>query len=186
MDVQIHKSVATPDECLQLATWALSAPSFSDGFSVAGSITTRRKTNRNWIRCNTPKPVYPALVFDIQKRIAALTGQSIVFDDDQHGSDGIVVNITMDEGDVHEHRDPSSKNGEDVIRCNLLVSEQECGGILSVEGQQIINWSVGDVVQLNVTKLLHRVSKITGSKPRINFLFGFIGKDAKACNLVSA
>jgi hypothetical protein len=186
MDVLIYKLVATPDECLQLTQWALSAPSFSDGITTAQTRTKQRQTNRNWRMCNELKPVYPALVFDIQKRIAALTGLSNVFDSDNHGADGVVVNITMDGGDVYEHRDPPSQNGEDVTRCNLLVSEQVCGGIFSVEGQTISEWHEGDVVRLNVTKLLHGASKVSGGKPRVNFLFGFIEKDAKTCNVVAA
>jgi len=186
MDVLIYKSVATPGECLQLATWALSAPSFSDGITTAMAQTKQRQTNRNWIRCGEPKPVYPALVQEIQKRISALTGLTAVFDDDLRGADGVVVNITMDGGDVYEHRDPTSRDGADVTRCNLLVSEQLDGGVLLIEGQPISEWHEGDVVQLNVTKLLHGASKVSGGKPRVNFLFGFIEKDAKTCNVVAA
>jgi len=186
MDVLIYKSVATPDECLQLTTWALSAPSFSNGITTATAQTNQRQTNRNWKSCDKPKPVYPSLVFDIQKRIAVLTGLTTIFDDDLHGANGVVVNITIDGGDVYEHRDLLSQNKEDVTRCNLLVSEQLDGGVLSIEGQPISEWHEGDVVQLNVTKLLHGASKVFGGKPRVNFLFGFIEKDAKTCNVVAA
>jgi hypothetical protein len=86
---------------------------------------------------------------------------------------GIVVSAIYAPGDFYLHTDTNyKKDGLSVIGFNLLVSEPEGGGVVTVSGQQY-QMRRGDMMAYPITDYEHGVSAITGNKPRVMWHWRF-------------
>ena len=159
------------ETCRSFAKWAATA-AFVPGIS-RGERVHFRVTNR--LECYG-RIDYPPEVYEIQQRIRNLLHLHDAPIIEGHGKDGIVVSKTFHGGDVYEHRDPPV--GENLIglRCNVLVSKQERGGMLWVDGEPY-DPELGELHCYPVTELWHRVDACYGRTPRVLFMFGFCVKE---------
>lgn len=175
--VLLVRNFASPEEVQALKDWANQAVvdgQFVDGITGEWgnkeySRTNKRLTNRMSVNIN-----YPELVRTLQDRIrqtVPLTAEAPVIEG--HGKDGVVVSVTYNDGDVYKHKDPGV--GEDVVglRCNILASKAESGGIVHVE-DKTYNLNEGDMMCYLVTELHHSVEVCHGENPRTLFMFGFV------------
>lgn len=131
--------------------------------------TKKRLTNRMSQNIN-----YPELVKTLQNRIrqtVPLTAEAPVIEG--HGKEGVVVSVTYNDGDVYKHKDPSVGEGIAGLRCNILASQAESGGIVHVE-DKTYNLNEGDMMCYLVTELYHSVEVCHGDNPRTLFMFGFV------------
>ena len=133
------------------------------------SRTNKRLTNRMSQNIN-----YPELVKTLQDRIrqtVSLTAEAPVIEG--HGKDGVVVSVTYNDGDVYKHKDPGVGEGVVGLRCNILASKAESGGIVHVE-DKTYDLNEGDMMCYLVTELYHSVEVCHGDNPRTLFMFGFV------------
>jgi hypothetical protein len=114
---------------------------------------------------------YPQDVIDISNKIRKFMNIDHYPIIDGHGSDGVVVSVTFNGGDVHSHRDPRSSNGDICYRCNVMTQEPDEGGILYVDDQPV-NINVGDLHCYYASEQTHYVTEVKGSTPRILWMFG--------------
>jgi len=171
--VCLIRGYADQATCEQLTAWAQSArrAQFVPGISRDrdGRIhrVTTRLTNRmsHYIQ-------YPKLVYDLQRRIRDDFRLATAPWIHGHGRDGVVVSITDDGGDVYAHRDPPVARGFSALRCNILASQAESGGLVHV-ANGTYELAAGDLMAYLVTDHTHSVDQCFGSLPRIMFMFGF-------------
>ena len=115
---------------------------------------------------------YPDLVYELQGRIRNdfRLGAAVLIPG--HGRDGVVVSIIDHSGDVYAHRDPAVTPGFSALRCNILASQAESGGLIHV-GDRTYELAAGDLMAYLVTDHTHSVDVCLGRVPRIMFMFGF-------------
>ena len=164
----------TSEECKILAEWAMADTNFADGITTGGRTKLRVSNRADFDSGNRLFPItYPDTVYIIQQRIRETLGLGGCPIIEGHGKGGVVVSKTFDGGDVYAHTDPSVGDGLLGLRCNVLVSKQETGGILTVDGIDY-DPSVGELHCYPVTHQRHSVSVCHGPTPRILFMFGFV------------
>ena len=169
MDVKIFKNFLSEEECCLLNEIALANIDtwFAKGFLEHGVITDKRITTRK----HMGDAHYPKEVLEIANRVRAKAGVDKHPIIDDHGADGIVVTIAYEGGYSHEHTDPRSKLGHLTYRCNILSQASEGGGELYVNKNKI-DIGAGDLHCYFASELLHKVTKIEGTTPRIMWIFG--------------
>jgi hypothetical protein len=174
--VLLIKNFLSIAECDVLNSWckeAILGGQFADGITGDWvnknfSTTDRRLTNR----MNT-NIEYCSLIYETQQKIrssiTSLKDAPVIND---HGKDGVVVSVTYNGGDVYLHKDPSVGEGLSGIRCNILSSKPESGGLIHV-ANATYDINQGDLMAYAVTDLFHKVEPCFGTIPRILFMFGF-------------
>jgi hypothetical protein len=176
-NVIVIRNFASAEEVQILKDWqakAVEEGQFVDG--VTGNWETKefgrtkkRLTNRMSQNIN-----YPELVKTLQDRIrqtVPLTAEAPVIEN--HGKDGVVVSVTYNDGDVYKHKDPGVGEGVAGLRCNILASKAQSGGIVHVE-DKTYDLNEGDMMCYLVTELYHSVEVCHGDNPRTLFMFGFV------------
>jgi hypothetical protein len=171
MFVKVHKNFLSAEDCALLNKVALDNVDrwFDDGWSTGGARIKSRITTRTVM--NGKSGLFPPEVIEISERVRKQAGVDKYPIIDDHGSDGIVVSITYNDGDVHEHNDPRSKLGHSAYRCNILSQVPENGGELYIHNNKI-DVGVGDLHCYFASELLHKVTKVEGDIPRILWMFG--------------
>lgn len=114
---------------------------------------------------------FPELALQLQKKLCISLGLTENYIHRMFHPTGIVVNCTFNGAQVVPHKDPSH-DSLSLLRCNLISSKAESGGVLVVEDAKF------DVPELGVYFCLvsehtHSVTKVEGNKPRIIWQFGF-------------
>jgi hypothetical protein len=125
----------------------------------------------------SPKTVFPKVALDIQNKLKVLLGLE---DKDIHTffhPTSIVVNCSFAPARVFRHKD-HKQNDLSLLRCNVLSSAPEAGGVLHVEDKPIEQPELSVYFCL-VTDYYHYVTAVEGDKPRILWQFGFnVDKEA--------
>lgn len=115
--------------------------------------------------------VFPQVSFVIQQRIREIF--ICLKDDFDRFQNGMVIGLINPPGDFYPHTDINyKKNGLSVVGFNLLLSQPEGGGILTVNGNKYEMIS-GDMMAYPITDYEHGVSAIAGNKPRIMWHWRF-------------
>lgn len=171
--VDVTSNFITEDERIQLESFVLSnLDQFHDGIHLAVLQTKKRLSNR----LSGDAIKYPKIIYDIQQRIR----ETLPFEhqiEPFHGKDGLVICITYDGGDTYHHYDPRSDDVLHTLRCNILVSAPESGGIVDVCWDPVDLPERG-IMKYLVTKHIHGVSTTHGKRPRILFQYGFLIKES--------
>lgn len=114
---------------------------------------------------------FPKLAMQIKDRIQ----QRLKLEDkDTHtlwNKSGIIVSCSFNGSEVVPHKDVKQYD-KSLLRCNVLSSAAEKGGVLTVEGKEFELDALSMYLCL-VSEYTHSVSKIEGETPRILWQFGF-------------
>lgn len=169
MSVKIYKNFFSPDECQLLSECALSNTNnwFGKGITFGSKTIEKRVTTRMYMRGGE----YTSEVITASNKVREFLGIDNFPIIDGHGSDGVVISITYQGGDVYPHKDPRSAAGLPTYRCNILTQANEEGAELYVNGKKI-DVGVGDLHCYMVSELEHRVTEAKGPTPRILYMFG--------------
>lgn len=170
--VKIFKNFLTKEECKILSDIAFQGieekwigPGISQGkFGYQKRLTSR-------MHMNITNKKYPDFVIEVSKKIRKFMKISDYPLIKPHGSDGVVVSVTFDGGDVYEHQDPRSEKNELCYRCNVMTQASDEGGILYVDNRPI-DINVGDLHCYYASEHPHYVTEVKGSVPRIMWMFG--------------
>lgn len=92
---------------------------------------------------------------------------------------GILTGAIHPKGVFEPHVDTNYKSdNKSVVGFNLLVSQPEGGGILTVDGHQY-EQKIGDMTAFLITDYYHSVSEVVGNIPRVMWYWRFyVDKDA--------
>jgi hypothetical protein len=168
MNVKVYKNFLSNDECQMLNNIALANTNNWFGFGLSHNVfIDTRLTTRLYMENKT----YTQEVLDVSKKVRAFVGVDkfpLIYD---HGSNGVVVSITYQNGDVPIHQDPKSAKGLPAYRCNILTQTNEDGAELYVDGKKI-NVEAGDLHCYMASELPHFVTTAKGKTPRIMYMFG--------------
>jgi predicted 2-oxoglutarate/Fe(II)-dependent dioxygenase YbiX len=171
--VCVVNAVATSEELAAISAWALSrvaAGDFKNARTETGT-TAARITNSH-----KTDSQYPAEIYNIRQRLISTYNlqDALLLN---YATDGIVVSLIYDGGDVFRHKDTFLLTGDAadtaVLRCNLLVSAAETGGDVIVD-DTIYPLQPGDVIMYPSTDYDHEVTTCHGTAPRILVMFGFL------------
>jgi hypothetical protein len=171
MYLQILKNFLTVEECDELNKFTFNAIKnglFSEGLN---SKTINPKDTQLVSRFNK-EIVFPDLPKQIMIR---LQNQFNLKNDDvckTFHKDGIIVNVSYKNAGVIEHKDDIYKENTFGLRCNIVTSVPDIGGILHVD-KAPINLKKGDLYLLNASEHFHYVSKNESNTPRILWQFTF-------------
>jgi hypothetical protein len=168
--VKVIPNFITKNEALVLNAFVLESVAnkqFSNGMASYGlnkdGVHVVSRFNKNL--------EFPETAFLIKKRIQNL----LVLDDKDTNTNwnisGIVVNCSFNEAQVVPHKD-ARPNNKSLLRCNVLSSAAEKGGVLTVEEKEF-KLNVLSMYLCLVSEYTHSVSKIEGNSPRILWQFGF-------------
>jgi predicted 2-oxoglutarate/Fe(II)-dependent dioxygenase YbiX len=171
--VCVVNAATTPEELTVIKTWALTrvaAGDFKEARTETGT-TSARLTNSH-----KKDSQYPIEIYNIRQRLISdykLQNAALL----DYATDGIVVSLIYDGGDVFRHKDTFLLNEGQadtaVLRCNLLVEAAETGGNVIVDGV-VYPLNAGDVIMYPATDYNHEVTTCHGATPRILVMFGFL------------
>jgi hypothetical protein len=176
MRVEIIKNFITEEVAEVLNTFTLS--SINKGVFKDGVISRQfNPPGSQMVTRFSPEIVFPNEAFNIQNKLKTLLSLS---DTDLHTfahHTSIVVNCSFAPARVIKHIDPK-QNGLSLLRCNILSSAPEAGGLLHVEDTPITQPELSVYFCL-VSDYHHYVTPVEGDKPRILWQFGFnVDKEA--------
>ena len=168
MNVKVYKNFLSNDECQMLSNIALANTNNWFGFGLShNAFIDTRLTTRLYMENKT----YTQEVLDVSKKVREFVGVDkfpLIYD---HGSDGVVVSITYQNGDVPIHKDPKSADELPAYRCNILTQTNEDGAELYVDDKKI-DIKTGDLHCYMASELSHFVTTAKGKTPRIMYMFG--------------
>jgi hypothetical protein len=162
---------AAPETCDVLSRWYFDNPSqFRTGTTWSSELQRLVSDERRRIiktdATELPQDAH-AITSRLRQRYPMFQNPFALF------AGGIAVSAIYAPGDFYTHTDTKYKrDGLSVVGCNLLVSEPEGGGIVTVSGQQY-QMRRGDMMAYPITDYEHGVSPITGNKPRVMWHWRF-------------
>lgn len=170
MRIDIFPNFLNEKEIALINTWvefAFENKLLANGVDSKGNEVLTRFTSRR----NSNKYNYPKAIDDLSERIVKFVGIQNYPVIKNHGNDGVVVNYTIDGGDIYKHKDQKSIEGFATLRCNILTQKSENGGDLYIEDNKI-DIGVGDLHCYLASEHEHWVTKVEGNTPRIMWMFG--------------
>lgn len=173
MRIEIARNFVTPDECLELNSWAISA--VNNGWTAVSAM--KDVDNIPLMRVSTRITgelfEYPSVVYDVLARIKNTVGYGDAEVVNYQGRDGIFVMIVYPGkgGHLIPHRDNRPALGQSILRCNFLSSKPDAGGVLHIEGIPV-DIQEGDLHAYLATDYEHFFEDVEGSKLRIMWIFG--------------
>jgi hypothetical protein len=172
MRFEVIRGLVTEQECAELNTWVDFA--VQQDWLDAGITNYGRpypKELRRTSRLYGDRFEHPKLALDIFDRVRTYFGLEDAPLVLGHGRDGIVINYTMDGGNVYEHTD--RKTGRlATLRCNLLSRKAKEGGELFINNIEY-PMDEGAIHCYLVSENPHRVEEVRGDVPRVLWMFGF-------------
>ena len=164
----VYKNFISEDESEIFNIWILNNYD-TNTFRKTHHLGTVRKTTRG-----NKNILYPNIAFDIQKRIDNVIKNLFNIDelvrvpDFYHGMYGSYGT----EGDaVRIHKDPRWFNNFITYHFNIMLSNYE-NGELYIDNN-LVPLNKTDAVLYPVSELTHYTSKLTGTKPRMFWCFGY-------------
>ena len=170
MKVKVYKDFLNLEDCQALNDFALACVKgniFTDGM-LSKSVN---KPNAQMVSRFNKNIVFTELALQIQKQLQEkfnLPDESI---NKQFHKQGIIVNVSFNGAQVVRHKD-GSKEGYSALRCNIITSQPDNGGILHVSDSPI-ELKQGDLYTCLVSEYEHYVSKNKSDTPRIVWQFAF-------------
>ena len=168
--VQIFKNFLTEEECKILTEIAITGVQekwIGPGLSRGKFNYQKRYTSRMHMYGKK----YPSYVIGISNKIREFMNIDQYPLIINHGSEGVVVSVTFNGGDVYEHCDPRSDKGWTTFRCNVMTQAPEDGGKLYIE-DELIDLKVGDLHCYYASEQKHYVTEVEGNTPRVLWMFG--------------
>jgi len=166
----IVKNFLSADECNELNKWV--------DLGVKNNLLDKafnKKREKHNLRLTTRlyenRFKYPAIVYDIFKKITSKLNLNDLIKSSLGGRDGIVVSCTLSGGDVHSHVDVKESDLE-LLRCNIMTRSADEGGELFIEGNKI-DISVGDLHCYLPSLIEHHVTEVKGNTSRVLWMFGY-------------
>ncbi len=170
MSIQVYKSFLSEKDCNILNNFALD--SVNKGKFKNGILSEKvNPLNSQMVSRFSPELIFPEKALEIQKTIQKkfkLLDSSIT---KEFNPFGIVVNVSFKNAQVIKHRD-APLNGFSALRCNIVTSQPEDGGILYVNDKPVILNS-GDLYACLFCENEHYVTKNNSEKQRIVWQFTF-------------
>lgn len=172
MRYEIIRNLVTETECVKLNAWADKAA--ENDWLDAGIAYSKPypKSLRRTSRFYGDRFEHPELALDIFARIRNTLQLATAPLIEGHGRDGIVINYTLNNGNVYEHLDGRHPSGLSVLRCNLLSRKAKSGGELFIDGIEYPMYETAVHCYL-VSEHKHRVETVYGDLPRVLWMFGF-------------
>lgn len=172
MRYEIIRGLVTAEECAALNNWANLAVEnewLGEGIQHGGKPYPKelRRTSRFYGH----KFQHPPLALEVFGRVRKVLGLHNAPLVEGHGRDGIVINYTMNGGNVYEHTDGRTGNLA-TLRCNLLSRSAEEGGELFINNIEYPMYEQAIHCYL-VSENPHRVEEVRGNTPRVLWMFGF-------------
>jgi hypothetical protein len=172
MRYEVIRSLVTKEECDVLNQWADIAVKnnwLGAGIKEGGALYPKelRVTSRFY----GDRFEHPSLALDIFSRIRKVLNLPNAPLVEGHGRDGIVINYTMNGGNVYEHTDGRTDNLA-TLRCNLLSRSPKEGGELFINNVEYAMEECAIHCYL-VSENPHRVEEMRGDTPRVLWMFGF-------------
>lgn len=168
MRIEIHRGFALPDECFELADWALDNVG---GVLQQATMKAGHWRNRYTTRMCEQRISFPDSAYRLRNRIWRLLPKPGLLPL-ANGNGGMTVICHQPGSDTADHIDQSGHVGTDILRCNIIVKEPEAGGLLTVGGQRV-TIGQGDLHCYVASRHRHSVSLVEGDRPRVIWLFSF-------------
>lgn len=191
MYVKLIKNFVDKSDLNHLNLWSLSnfkknihqySDACMDEYLEETRFTTRLKNEVDHKKENI-KIDYPSVAYKIQDKVINQLGL--------HGVktppsfvDGIVNGIGFEGGSICEHIDPVYYNNTHTLHCNVISQKSNSGGVTIIENVQY-DVDEGDLLCYIVSKHRHEVTKTSGSKLRILWVFGFCVDNVKLNQIFS-
>lgn len=171
MRLEIYRGFINPDECRQLNAWVYEA--IENGWLALGGMVEAVNPIRISTRTTGHLFENSLLVKELLERIKStvLFGDSKVMD--HQGKEGIFVNYMPRGvgGGIYNHKDFDIGNNKSLLRCNIISSASEIGGVLHIEGKPV-NLIAGDLHLYLATEHEHFINDVEGTTPRICWISG--------------
>lgn len=170
MQVKVYKNFISKEDCEKLNKFALDSINnnlFTDGLL---SYFINKPKSQMVSRFNK-EIVFPKLAIKIQKDIQNKFNLKDKNINKQFHNQGIIVNVSFNEAQVVKHKD-GVKQGYSALRCNIITSQPEKGGVLYIEDKPV-ELNQGDLYTCLVSEYEHFVSKNESDTPRIVWQFAF-------------
>jgi len=169
--IQFLPAFVSPDTCDTLSRWYFdNQHHFRTGTTWSAELHGLVRDERRRI-ITTDVTDLPLVAHDIglelRRRYPMIQDSFALF------AHGITVSAIYPPGDFYTHTDTNyKKDGLSVVGFNLLVSQPEGGGVVTVKGQQY-EMRQGDMMAYPITDYEHGVSAITGNTPRVMWSWRF-------------
>jgi hypothetical protein len=171
MRLDIFKKFITQEEADELNSFTLNAikqGKFKDGttskhLNPSGSHLVSRSSN---------DLVLPKLAFTVKNRIMQQFGLLEKDTFRRFSSHGIVVNCSFKNAQLAKHKDLSIGDNQSLLRCNVITSQPNKGGLLFVE-DTLVDTKDTDMYTCLVSEHEHYSTINEDEKPRIVWQFGF-------------
>jgi NADPH-dependent 7-cyano-7-deazaguanine reductase QueF len=181
--VRAFKDFITDDEKKILNDWSLSNycndyfidPKMDSNGLERTKLTTRFATpliSGNILISSNSNFTYPKISYFIQQRIVNTFGFKN-YGISPVGKDGIITEVSFENGTVHPHIDPEWFPNTYTVHCNLITQKPDSGGVTYIQGSP---WDINenDLLMYIVSKAEHSVNKIVGKKERVLWVFSFM------------
>lgn len=113
---------------------------------------------------------FPDVAYEIQKRIIVkLNLKNYKFPEYKNG---IVCGIGFKNGHIWNHKDRVWHPDTTTVHCNIITQKPTAGGITVID-EEAYETNEHDLLIYPVSEILHRVTRIQGTRPRILWCFGF-------------
>jgi len=167
MNVKVINNFVSQEEAVALNTFTLNAIKGNKFSSGRASFNG----NKHLVSRFNKELEFPEIALQIKNRVQKLLGLPEETTNTVWNKSGIVVNCSFDGAEIAPHRDVK-QGDKSLLRCNILSSAAEKGGVLTVENEEFKLDALSMYLCL-VSECTHSVSKIEGSSPRILWQFGF-------------
>lgn len=167
MQVTVIKNFITQEEAIALNTFVFNSIA-ENKFSYSKIAPDGGK---NLLSRFNRKLKFPETAMQIKSRIQKLLELE---DKDTYtlwNKSGIAVSHSLNGPEIVPHKDVRQHN-KSLLRCNVLSSASEKGGVLTVDGKEFELEALSMYLCL-VSEYTHSVSKTEGKTPRILWQFGF-------------
>jgi hypothetical protein len=168
--IDIFRSFVTPEEAKELNEFTLNC--ISQGLFIDGQLSKHLNADGVHMVSRFNKELqFPQIAFDIRQLI--MNKYNLLEKDlfKNSNESGIVVNCSFKDGQLWNHVD-GSNHPYALLRCNVVTSQPNIGGVLHVEDKPI-SLNDGDMYACLVSQHMHRATVNEDDKPRIVWQFGF-------------
>jgi hypothetical protein len=170
MLAKVFKNFLSQEDCDFLNLFALNCiknNQFENGRVSSGL----NKLNTQMVSRFSPELIFPDLALNIRNKIQAKFNLPKGSINTQFHNEGIIINVSFNGAQVVKHKD-SVKDGFLALRCNIITSQPDFGGVLHIENRPV-NLQVGDLYICLFSEHEHFVSKNESDTPRIVWQFAF-------------
>lgn len=171
MRLDIFKKFITQEEADELNSFTLN--SIKQGRFKEGSTSKHlNPSGSHLVYRNSTGLVLPKLAFKLKDKIMNQFGLSKKDTFERFSSHGIVINCSFKNAQLAKHKDLSIGDNQSLLRCNVITSQPDKGGLLFVE-DTLVDVKDTDMYTCLVSEHEHYSTINEDEKPRIVWQFGF-------------